>query len=104
MCRVFTPVGKKEQGKLGLEVATKALDYYAEFFGVAYRLENQLLQSHMGAEPPTFFQRGGRMHQQIVVPQKMALGEGILFALLGEGGRGETNHFFAEENRDSVKA
>ncbi len=83
MCRVFTPVGKKEQGKLGLEVATKALDYYAEFFGVAYRLENQLLQSHIGAD---FFPEGGKNASKIVVPQKMALGAGILFALLGKGG------------------
>ncbi len=34
--RVFTPVGKSDLGKLALDVATKALDYYAEFFGVKY--------------------------------------------------------------------
>ena len=35
--RVFTPVGKKEHGGMALSVATKALDYFAEFFGVPYR-------------------------------------------------------------------
>ncbi|TRY69055.1 hypothetical protein TCAL_04130 [Tigriopus californicus] len=36
--RVYTPVGKKEEGAFALEVAVKALRYYKEFFGVPYRL------------------------------------------------------------------
>ncbi len=36
----------------------------------------------MGAD---FFPEGGKNASKIVIPQKMALGEGILFALLGEG-------------------
>ncbi len=37
---------------------------------------------HMGAD---FFLEGGKNASKIAVPQKMAIGEGILFALLGEG-------------------
>ncbi|XP_064113032.1 LOW QUALITY PROTEIN: puromycin-sensitive aminopeptidase-like [Macrobrachium nipponense] len=36
--RVYTPVGKKEQGKFALEVATKVLPYYKEYFNIAYPL------------------------------------------------------------------
>ncbi|XP_012945740.1 puromycin-sensitive aminopeptidase [Aplysia californica] len=36
--RVFTPVGKKEQGRFALEVATKALSYYEWYFDVPYGL------------------------------------------------------------------
>ncbi len=39
------------------------------------------LSPHMGAD---FFSRGGGNGSKIVVPPKMALGEGILPALLGE--------------------
>ncbi len=38
--------------------------------------------AHMGAD---FFPEGGKNASKIVVPPKMALGEGILFTLLGEG-------------------
>ncbi|KAF4524826.1 hypothetical protein B566_EDAN013986 [Ephemera danica] len=36
--RVYTPVGKKEQGKFALHVATKVLPYYKDYFQVAYPL------------------------------------------------------------------
>ncbi|XP_069970729.1 puromycin-sensitive aminopeptidase isoform X1 [Penaeus vannamei] len=36
--RVYTPVGKKEQGKFALEVATKVLPYYKDYFNIAYPL------------------------------------------------------------------
>ncbi|XP_017474998.1 PREDICTED: puromycin-sensitive aminopeptidase-like isoform X1 [Rhagoletis zephyria] len=36
--RVFTPVGKKEQGIFALEVATKVLPYYKSYFNIAYPL------------------------------------------------------------------
>ena len=36
----------------------------------------------MGAD---FFSEGRKNASKIVIPQKMALGEGMLFALLGEG-------------------
>ena len=36
----------------------------------------------MGAD---FFPQGGKNVLKIVIPPKMALGEGILFALKGEG-------------------
>ncbi|KAK8732636.1 hypothetical protein OTU49_006856 [Cherax quadricarinatus] len=36
--RVYTPVGKQEQGKFALEVATKVLPYYKEYFSIAYPL------------------------------------------------------------------
>ncbi|ALC43653.1 Psa [Drosophila busckii] len=36
--RVFTPVGKKEQGQFALEVATKVLPYYKSYFNIAYPL------------------------------------------------------------------
>ncbi|KAK3888299.1 hypothetical protein Pcinc_007638 [Petrolisthes cinctipes] len=36
--RVYTPVGKQEQGKFALEVATKVLPYYKEYFKIAYPL------------------------------------------------------------------
>ena len=38
LCRVYTPVGKKEQGRFGLYVTTKVLPYYKEYFGVEYPL------------------------------------------------------------------
>ncbi len=40
------------------------------------------LHAHVGAN---FFPEGGKNASKIVIPPKMALGEGILFALLGEG-------------------
>ncbi|XP_045101162.1 puromycin-sensitive aminopeptidase-like isoform X2 [Portunus trituberculatus] len=36
--RVYTPVGKQEQGKFALDVATKVLPYYKEYFSIAYPL------------------------------------------------------------------
>uniref|UniRef100_A0A674P9K5 Aminopeptidase n=1 Tax=Takifugu rubripes TaxID=31033 RepID=A0A674P9K5_TAKRU len=36
--RVYTPVGKAEQGKFALEVATKTLPFYKEYFSVPYPL------------------------------------------------------------------
>lgn len=38
LVRVYTPVGKKEQGKFALHVATKVLPYYKEYFNIAYPL------------------------------------------------------------------
>uniref|UniRef100_A0A3P9IH36 Aminopeptidase n=1 Tax=Oryzias latipes TaxID=8090 RepID=A0A3P9IH36_ORYLA len=36
--RVYTPVGKAEQGKFALEVATKTLPFYKDYFDVPYPL------------------------------------------------------------------
>ena len=38
LVRVYTPLGKKEQGRFGLYVAAKVLPYYKEYFGVEYPL------------------------------------------------------------------
>lgn len=38
LVRVYTPRGKKEQGRFALEVATKVLPYYKEYFNIAYPL------------------------------------------------------------------
>ncbi|KAL5005760.1 hypothetical protein ScPMuIL_016918 [Solemya velum] len=38
LVRVFTPVGKKEQGKFALEVALKTLPFYKKYFQIAYPL------------------------------------------------------------------
>ncbi|KAG5880379.1 hypothetical protein JTB14_027286 [Gonioctena quinquepunctata] len=38
LVRVYTPKGKKEQGKFALEVATKVLPFYKEYFDIAYPL------------------------------------------------------------------
>ena len=38
LCRVYTPVGKKEQGRFSLDVTTKVLPFYKEYFGVEYPL------------------------------------------------------------------
>ncbi|KAK5617578.1 hypothetical protein CRENBAI_003359 [Crenichthys baileyi] len=38
MVRVYTPVGKAEQGKFALEVATKTLPFYKDYFSVPYPL------------------------------------------------------------------
>ncbi|KAM7358359.1 puromycin-sensitive aminopeptidase [Cochliomyia hominivorax] len=38
LVRVYTPVGKKEQGLFALEVATKVLPYYKSYFNIAYPL------------------------------------------------------------------
>lgn len=38
LVRVYTPRGKKEQGQFALEVATKVLPYYKDYFNIAYPL------------------------------------------------------------------
>lgn len=38
LVRVYTPIGKKEQGLFALEVATKVLPYYKSYFDIAYPL------------------------------------------------------------------
>lgn len=38
LVRVYTPVGKKDLGLFALEVATKVLPYYKEYFNIAYPL------------------------------------------------------------------
>lgn len=38
LVRVYTPVGKNEQGLFALDVATKVLPYYKEYFNIAYPL------------------------------------------------------------------
>ncbi|GAB0099066.1 Aminopeptidase [Sergentomyia squamirostris] len=38
LVRVYTPVAKKEQGLFALEVATKVLPYYKDYFQIAYPL------------------------------------------------------------------
>ncbi|XP_050092219.1 puromycin-sensitive aminopeptidase [Anopheles aquasalis] len=38
LVRVYTPVGKKEQGRFALDVATKVLPYYKDYFNIAYPL------------------------------------------------------------------
>lgn len=36
--RVYTPIGKKEQGRFALHVATRVLPYYKDYFQIAYPL------------------------------------------------------------------
>jgi aminopeptidase N len=36
--RVYTPLGKKEQGKFALEVSLKTLPFYDQYFGIPYPL------------------------------------------------------------------
>lgn len=36
--RVYTPVGKKEQGRFALDVSVKVLPYYKDYFDIAYPL------------------------------------------------------------------
>lgn len=38
LIRVYTPVGKKEQGRFALQVAVKTLPFYTEYFNVPYPL------------------------------------------------------------------
>lgn len=38
LVRVYTPLGKKEQGDFALEVAVKVLPYYRDYFKIAYPL------------------------------------------------------------------
>lgn len=38
LVRVYTPLGKKEQGLFALDVATKVLPYYKDYFNIAYPL------------------------------------------------------------------
>lgn len=38
LVRVYTPPGKQEQGLFALEVATKVLPYYKDYFSIAYPL------------------------------------------------------------------
>lgn len=39
LVRVYTPVGKREQGTFALDVAAKTLSYFADYFGIAYPLK-----------------------------------------------------------------
>ena len=36
--RVYTPVGRREQGRFALEVAARSLSFFHEYFGIAYPL------------------------------------------------------------------
>ncbi len=38
LVRIFTTPGKREQGRFALEVAAKCIDFYEEYFGIAYPL------------------------------------------------------------------
>lgn len=38
LCRVYTPPGKKEQGRFALDVTVKVLPFYRDYFGIAYPL------------------------------------------------------------------
>jgi puromycin-sensitive aminopeptidase len=38
LMRVYTPLGKREQGRFALDCAAKTLDYFSDYFGVAYPL------------------------------------------------------------------
>lgn len=38
LCRVYTPVGKKERGNFALDVVTKSLAFYKNYFGIPYPL------------------------------------------------------------------
>ncbi|CAG7834519.1 unnamed protein product [Allacma fusca] len=38
LCRVYTPMGKKKQGRFALDVAVRVLPYYKRYFGVPYTL------------------------------------------------------------------
>ena len=39
LCRVYSLLGKKEQGRFALECAVKSLTFYSKFFNVPYPLE-----------------------------------------------------------------
>lgn len=39
LCRVYTPLGKKEHGLFALETAVKVLPYYKKYFGIGYPLK-----------------------------------------------------------------
>ncbi|XP_008486803.1 puromycin-sensitive aminopeptidase-like protein, partial [Diaphorina citri] len=38
LVRVYTPVGKREQGQFALHVASKVLPFYKDYFNIAYPL------------------------------------------------------------------
>jgi puromycin-sensitive aminopeptidase len=38
LCRVYTPVGKKEQGKFALDITIKTLPFYVDYFKIDYPL------------------------------------------------------------------
>ena len=38
LCRVYTPVGKSQQGRFSLDFTVKALPYYKQYFGIEYPL------------------------------------------------------------------
>lgn len=38
LVRVFTPLGKKDQGKFALDACSKAITFYKDFFGISYPL------------------------------------------------------------------
>ncbi len=58
------------------------------------------LVSHLGAD---FFPKGGMTQKKFYAPPKMALGEGMLFALLGEGKEGGQTKFLQKKTGILVK-
>ena len=38
LCRVYSPLGKKEQGRFALECAVRSLTFYSKFFNIPYPL------------------------------------------------------------------
>ena len=38
-CRVYTPIGKKNEGEFALDLCCKVLQFYSDFFGIDYPLE-----------------------------------------------------------------
>ncbi|CAF1583316.1 unnamed protein product [Didymodactylos carnosus] len=38
LVRVYTPIGKKEQGLFALETTSRILPFYADYFGIKYPL------------------------------------------------------------------
>jgi len=38
VCRVYTPKGKQDRGKFALDVVSKSLTVYKDYFGISYPL------------------------------------------------------------------
>lgn len=59
LIRVYTPLGKTEQGAFALEVSRKTLPFYKEYFGIAYPLPKMDLIAIADFAAGRLYKQGG---------------------------------------------
>lgn len=58
LCRVYTPLGKKENGTFALDVVVKSLEFYKNYFDIPYPLPKMDLLgvAEFGSGESSFYQ------------------------------------------------